>query len=590
MGGSLPTPAGLRTPPCYHPQLHMTVRQIESGKHRTVVEVLREAAEVNTEVEAFVEPWGGRRAMTFGEWDRAADGLAGMMARRGVGRGDVVSLVLPSCIDYAVCYAAALRLGAVTSGVNPRLGPTEMKSIVKRAAPALTVIDPALEVALPAVAARVVSRAEAADAWDGPPPPRWPTLHDDDPVAVVWTSGTTGQPKGAVFDHACLAAVSEGADALSRPGDRRLSPLPFAHVGFMTKTWDEIAHAITTVITPTPWRAAEALVVMESERVTVAQGVPTQWSLMLALEELDRTDLSALRIAGTGAAPMPASQVAEIRRRLGVPVIVRFASTETAICTGTRPDDPDDVVANTVGRPVPGVELSLVGDDGGDVAPGETGRVRIRSRATMRGYWPAAPPKATGDPPRGTEHLVDATATARVLSPDGWVTTGDYGVVGVDGNLRLVGREHERYIRGGYNVYPGEVEDVLVGHPAVQRAAVVGVPDPVLGEVGVAFVVPAPPRGAEGGSAVPAGPGLRLDDLRSYCASRLADYKAPDALVVLEALPLTPMMKVDKRSLAEPARAAAAARAVVIGRPRSEGPGPGAEVPERPEHEEEHVR
>jgi acyl-CoA synthetase (AMP-forming)/AMP-acid ligase II len=564
----------------------MTVRQIQSGKHRTVVDLLREAADVNADVEAFVEPWGPRRAVTFGAWDRAADGVAGMMARRGVDRGDVVSLVLPSCIDYAVCYAAALRLGAVTSGVNPRLGVGEVASIVERAAPALSVVDPVLEVTLPAAVGTVVTRDEAASAWGGPPPSRRPALHDDDPVAVVWTSGTTGKPKGAVFDHRCLAAVSEGADALSRTGDRRLSPLPFAHVGFMTKTWDEIAHAITTVITPAPWRAAEALAVMESERVTVAQGVPTQWSLMLALEELDRADLSALRIAGTGAAPMPASQVAEMRRRLGVPVIVRYASTETAICTGTRPDDPDEVVANTVGRPVPGVELSLVGDDGSEVALGETGRVRIRSRAVMRGYWAARPPERTDETPRGSAHLVDAAATARVLSPDGWVVTGDYGTVGADGHLRLVGREHERYIRGGYNVYPVEVEDVLAGHPAVLRAAVVGAPDPVLGEVGVAFVVPAPPTLATGGSAMPGGNGLGLDDLRAYCLGRLADYKAPDALVVLESLPLTPMMKVDKRSLAEPARAAAAARPAAAGRARPGGP---ASPPRGVTHEEEHV-
>ncbi len=557
----------------------MTVRQIQSGKHRTVVGLLREAAEVNADVEAFVEPWGARSVLTFGGWDRAADGVAGMMARRGVGRGDVVCLVLPSSIDYAVCYAAALRLGAVTSGVNPRLGPAEVESIVARAAPALSVVDPALGVALPAGAGAVVSRDEAVAARGDPPPPRWPVLHDDDPVAVVWTSGTTGQPKGAVFDHRCLAAVSDGADALSRLGDRRLSPLPFAHVGFMTKTWDEIAHAITTVITPTPWRAAEALAVMASERVTVAQGVPTQWSLVLALEELDRADLSALRIAGTGAAPMPASQVAELRRRLGVPVVVRYASTETAICTGTRPDDPDEVVASTVGRPVPGVELSLVGDDGLEVAPGETGRVRIRSRATMRGYWAAAPRTVAGEPPRGAAHLVDVAATARVVSRDGWVATGDYGVVGPDGNLRLVGREHERYIRGGYNVYPVEVEDALVRHPAVQRAAVVGVPDPVLGEVGVAFVVPSPAPGADGGPAGAAARGLQLDELRAHCAARLADYKVPDALVVLESLPLTPMMKVDKRALAEPARAAAAAR------PAATGPAP----PATQDQEEEQV-
>jgi acyl-CoA synthetase (AMP-forming)/AMP-acid ligase II len=362
-----------------------------------------------------------------------------------------------------------------------------------------------------------------------------------------------------IFDHRSLAAVSDGADVLSRPGDRRLSPLPFAHVGYMTKAWDEIAHGITTVITPTPWRAADALRIIEEERITVAQGVPTQWALVLALDELDRTDLSSLRIAGTGAAPMPATHVAELRRRLGVPVVVRYASTETAICTGTVPEDPDDVVATSVGRPVPGVQLSVVGEDGQEAGPGRAGRVRIRSRAVLRGYWGDAPSLGDGpggDGPRGTAHLIDAVATAEVLSDDGWVTTGDFGIVGEDGNLRLVGREHERFIRGGYNVYPVEVEEVLATHPAVAQAVVVGAPDPVLGEVGVAFVVPSASR--EPGGMPPVVPPPA--ELRAYCAERLADYKAPDALVLLDELPLTAMMKVDKRSLAAPARVAAADR------------------------------
>ncbi len=132
----------------------------------------------------------------------------------------------------------------------------------------------------------VVTRAEARSWWGEQGPDSWPQLASSDPVAVVWTSGTTGQPKGALFDHANLAAVARGTDVLSQPGDRRLSPLPFAHVGYMTRAWDEIGNAVTTVITPTPWRADDAIRIMADEGVTVAQGVPTQWALMLASEEL----------------------------------------------------------------------------------------------------------------------------------------------------------------------------------------------------------------------------------------------------------------------------------------------------------------
>ena len=525
----------------------MTVRQIE-GELRTVVDVLRAAASVNADVEAYVEPATAgtpRRALTFAAWDRAADGVAGRLAAAGVARGSVVCLVVPSSIDYMVCYAAAARLGAVTSGVNPRLGAAEVRSILERTLPTVTVVDDGADVPGGPVGT-LLRRSEALAAAAGPPPPAFPALEPTDPVAVVWTSGTTGLPKGAVFDHRRLAAVAAGTDTLSEPGDRRLSPLPFAHVGSMTRTWDEAANGITTVITPTPWKAADAVRIMAEERITVAQGVPTQWALVMAHPDLDAADVSALRVAGTGASRAPAELVAAMRTRLGVPVVVRYTSTEASLGTGTVPGDPDELVAVSVGRPVPGVALAVVDDDGAPVGTGEVGRVRLRSAAVMLGYWGGPP---TGPGAGGV--VYDEAATRAVLGDDGWLTTGDFGRLDEGGNLHLVGRANELYIRGGYNVYPAEVEAALGAHPAVAQAAVVGAPDPVLGEIGVAFVVP------EAGAAA-ADAGALGDELRAHARASLADYKAPDRVVVVEALPLTPMMKVDKRTLADRAAAVAA--------------------------------
>jgi acyl-CoA synthetase (AMP-forming)/AMP-acid ligase II len=185
-------------------------------------------------------------------------------------------------------------------------------------------------------------------------------------------------------------------------------------------------------------------------------------------------------------------------------------------------DDDAEVVATTVGRPAPEVELRIVDPaDGREQPTGEVGEVQCRSAAMMRGYW--------RDPVR----------TAEAVDAEGWLHTGDLGLVGVDDNLRIVGRLKEMYIRGGYNVYPAEVEAALAEHPSVARAAVVGAPDPVLGEVGVAFVVPAP-------ESAPPTP----EALRSWCRDRLADYKAPDRFAVVDELPLTSMLKVDKSALA----------------------------------------
>jgi acyl-CoA synthetase (AMP-forming)/AMP-acid ligase II len=491
------------------------------GSFRSVVDLMRATADAHPEREAFVD--GGRR-LTFAAWDRAADGLAATLAEAGVGRGDVVCLMLPSSADYAVCYQAAMRLGAVTSGINLRLGPAEVASIVARTRPELTVVDRAAsQHPVPPGAGRHLARDELDEACRADPIRPRPRIDGSEAVAIVWTSGTTGEPKGAVFGHTNLEACAVGAGDLSQPGDRRLSPLPFAHVGFMTKAWDELVNVVTTIIVPSPWKAGEALRLIEEEAVTVAQGVPTQWSLMLAHPRFDATDVSSLRVAGTGASTVPPELVREMRRRLGCPVVVAYTSTEAAITTRSRIGDADEVVSGTVGRASEGVEVEVM------ATRGEVGRVRCRSAAVMRGYW--------GDPAR----------TAEVLDADGWLTTGDLGRVDDAGNVVLVGRKSEMYIRGGYNVYPAEVEAVLGEHPKVDKVAVVGVPDPVLGQIGAAYVVPAP------------GPVPTRDDLRDWCRRRLADYKAPDRLELLTELPVTSMLKVDKQALAASTAATAAA-------------------------------
>jgi len=469
---------------------------------RTTVDLLRAVADAEGDRDAFVEP---ARRITFGGWNRAADGLAAWWADAGVGPGDVIALMLPSSIDYAVCYQAAMRLRAITTGINTRLGPVEVASILERTSP------------------RVIVRAEdldvVRDAYAFDRPVKMPRVRPDDAVAIVWTSGTTGMPKGAVFDHDNLAAVAIGAGELGERFDRRLSPLPFAHVAFMSRPWEEIEKVITTVIPSTPWEARDTLQLMERERVTVGQGVPTQWRLVLDHPAFEGTDLSSLRIAGTGAAMVPPDLVREMERRLGCPVVIGYTSTEAAITTGTVPGDSPEVIARTVGRARANVELEVVDDEGRSCPVGDVGRVRCRSGAVMREYW--------RDPLR----------TAEVLDEHGWLSTGDAGTLDERGYLTLVGRKSDMYIRGGYNVYPAEVERVLSEHPSVAQVALVGIPDRVLGEIGLAFVVPA-------GEATP-----DLDVLRAHCRAALADYKAPDRLEIIDALPLTSVGKVDKRAL-----------------------------------------
>jgi len=473
-----------------------------TGSFGTFAELMDAAAAQLQDHEAYVEMDSGRR-LTFGEWHRDADAAAARMAANGIRPGDVVAIALPPSIDYAVACAAALRLGAVATGINTRLGPRETAAIVAGCEPRL-VIDDALA---------LQGRGD---------PHRSPTgTAPDDPAVIIWTSGTTGLPKGAWFDHRNLAAAVRTAGAMTEPFDRRISGVPMAHAGYMAKLWEQCAMGVTLVLTPTPWTAESMLRVLVDEQVTVGAGVPTQWAKLLELPQVATTDLTRLRVCLAATAPAPPELVVRMRTLLGCPVVVRYAMTESPSITGTSPDDPPEVQYRTVGKPQAETSIDLVDARGDVVPPGEVGQVRVEGPCVMRGYWR------------------DAAATRDVLDTHGRLLSSDLGRLDDDGNLVLVGRASDMYIRGGYNVYPLEVENVLTEHPSIAGAAVVGAERSVIGEIGVAFIV-----------VVPGAPIPSPDSIRSWVADRLADYKAPDEVRVVEALPLTPMGKVDKGALA----------------------------------------
>lgn len=472
----------------------------------TLLDLFDEVLTDSADVEAFVEigPGGATRRITFEQWATAADAAARTLIGAGVGPGDVVAIALPSGIDYAVAYQAVVRAGAIATGINPRLGSREVAHILDRCAPAL-----------------VIDRPVEAAAGPGDPAARHLDTATTDPVAIVWTGGTTGVPKGAWFDHAGLRAMAEGAAPLSAPGDRRLSPLPFAHVGYMTRAWDELAHRITTVVVPTPWTAAAALDLIDRERVTVCQGVPTQYRLMLDHPRLATCDTSHLRLAGIGAARIPPELVAEMTTALGCPVVVRYASTEASLATGTRLTDDAATVCSTVGRPNGGVELRVVDDAGAPAGVDEVGHVLLRSRAMMRGYWN------------------DPEATKRSIDEAGWMHSGDLATLDEEGYVHIVGRLKDMIIRGGENIYPREIEAALHSHPAVADAQVVGVPSRKYGEEVMAWV-----KLREGARA-------DEQELKVYCCERMASFKVPRYWRMVETFPMTVTGKVQKFRLRE---------------------------------------
>jgi acyl-CoA synthetase (AMP-forming)/AMP-acid ligase II len=473
---------------------------------------------------AYVAPDGG--ALNYGDLDRVSDEVAVGLARRGLTAGDVLALVVPPSPEYPVAYLAAAKLGAITAGVNNRLTAVERSALIETAAPRLVLAASGLE---PENASNVatVEPARGVDAIlrdlrvEGEAPPPLPD-DADRPVAIVFTSGTTGTPKGALYCNRQLEFITrtDVGDA-SGGGGRSAVGTPMAHLGFMTKLPGNLRRGGTSFIMRR-WRAADALRLAAEHRMTTVAGVPTQLALMLREPDFDAYDLDTVRFLVIGGGPVTPGLAHEARARFRAALATRYSCTEAGIGLGTAFDDPEEDAVVSVGRPHPAIDLAVVDDDDRPVASGEVGQVCLRSPAVMSGYW------------RDTE------ATRAAFTPDGFVRTGDLGWVDDRGRLRLVGRTKEMYVRGGHNVYPVEIEAVLSSHPAVAAVAITPVTDAVMGEIGVAVVVPrdsaAPPS---------------LEQLREFAAPHLAPYKLPEALRVAESLPLTAMEKVDRRALRE---------------------------------------
>jgi acyl-CoA synthetase (AMP-forming)/AMP-acid ligase II len=510
---------------------------------------------------------------TFSQWSADSELIASALAERGVGPGDMVVLMLPSGQDFASGYLAALRLGAIASAINPRLGKTEVEHILARCDPAVVITT---QPARATGRARAVLTPDQARGLPGTTPSvtGWAATAADAPAAVIWTTGTTGLPKGAWFDHQTMAFIGANLGPLSAPRDRKLMPVPFAHTGYVTRIYDQVIQHSSYILTPPEWSAEAMLDLLATERITLGQGVPTQWEKLVRLDRLEDTDLSSLRLVSTGAARVSPALVRALHSRLKVPVVIRYASTEVPLAFGTRVDDPIEVVATTVGRALGGAEVEIRDPTGRGLSAGETGRIHLRTKAAMRGYWR------------------DERQTGNAMTSDGWLASSDLGRLDADGNLAIVGRADDAYIRGGYNVYPSEVEAALSSHPGVARVTVVGAPAPVIGEIGVAFVVPAPPRTAgEAAASVPGKPGqhppgepgattaarpahgLSEAALRAWCQERIADYKVPDIVALVDDLPVNATFKVDTGQL----KATAARLATERGRPRHAAGPPGIE-------------
>ncbi len=357
-----------------------------------------------------------------------------------------------------------------------------------------------------------------------------------DPCHIMFTSGTTGAPKAAVINHGavCKSYRNWAAVIGLRADDRYLIVNPFFHSFGLHAGILACLMSGATMLPQAVFDVDGIMQRVSTEGVPVLPGPPAIYQTILNHPNLDSHDMSSLRLAVTGAAPVPVSLIEAMRERLGFEVIVTgYGLTETSgIVTMCRHDDPPEVISTTSGRAIDDVDVRVVGDDGTELPRGEPGEIVVRGYNVTSGY------------------LDDPAATAETIDDDGWLHTGDMGIMNDDGYLTITDRLKDMYICGGFNAYPAEIESVLSAHPAIAQVAVIGVPDERLGEVGHAFITPTTTDQFKKG-ATTQDEKERKEELIAWAAERLANYKVPRAITFVDSLPLTASGKVQKHLLRE---------------------------------------
>ncbi|KPI06454.1 o-succinylbenzoate--CoA ligase [Actinobacteria bacterium OK074] len=458
----------------------------------------------------------GRQALTNVQLLRRVQAAARHLQDLGIGPGDVVALRLTNRVEFVLLLFAAWRLGATITPVNPSMTDIEVARQLTDSGARLLVSEDG-EAAV-ADGTAVLAVGELHD--DTAAEPDEAPLPDPSALALlIYTSGTTGVPKGVMLDHANIDAMADmGRRALEvGPADRCLLILPLFHVnGIVVSTLVPLLAGASLTIADR-FNPQTFFDVVERERPTFFSAVPTIYSMLAALPDQVRPDTSSLRFGVCGAAPASAELLTRFEARYGFPLVEGYGLSE-GTCGSTINPVAGPRRAGTVGLPFPGQEIRIVDADGSEVPPGVEGEVVVRGPNVMRGY------------------LGRPEETAKVIV-DGRLHTGDVGRLDADGYLTLVGRSKDMIIRGGENIYPKEIEDVLVGDPSVLEAAVIGVPDEKWGEVVVAYVQPRP------------GSTVDPSALQSLCARSLTGFKRPTAFFVVDAIPKNPVGKIDKVSL-----------------------------------------
>jgi long-chain acyl-CoA synthetase len=468
--------------------------------------------------------------LTYHQLDCAAARIANLLQDKGIEAGDRVGIMLPNVPYFAAIYYAILRVGAVVVPMNVLLKKREVgfylsdsgakllfawhgfaeaaETGAEEAGAELILVEPGKFEELVAEyddSFEVVDRA------------------DDDTAVILYTSGTTGTPKGAELTHANLARNVEAFANFTDIDQSSvvLGALPLFHSFGQTCGLNAAVRAGACLTLIPRFDPGKALEIIDRDRVNVFEGVPTMYAAMLNHPDRDSYDTSCLELCASGGSAMPVEVMKAFEDAFDAKILEGYGLSETSpVASFNHPDR--ERKPGSIGTPIEGVEMKVVDDDGNEVAQGEPGEILIRGHNVMKGYW----------------NRPDATVES--ISDDGWFATGDMGTVDEDGYFFIVDRKKDLIIRGGYNVYPREIEEVIYEHPAVREAAVVGVPHDDLGEeVGAAIALKDDAPCTE-------------DDIREHCKEQVAAYKYPRAIWFVDELPKGPTGKILKREIEPP--------------------------------------
>ena len=473
----------------------------------------------------------GDEVITYAELDQATARVAGLLRERGFEPGDRAGIMLPNVPEFAIAYYGVLRAGGVVVPMNVLLKKREVEfylgdSEAKAIFAWHEFADPAREGAAEVGAECIVVEPESfADLLaNAAPADEVVDRSADDTAVILYTSGTTGKPKGAELTHANLTINADVSKALFTldHDDVVLGALPLFHAFGQTCGLNASVSAGASLALIPRFDAGKVLATIERDGVTVFEGVPTMFAALLHQPDREQFDVSTLRVCVSGGAALPVEVLRGFEAAFDCVILEGYGLSETSpVACFNHPDR--ERMPGSIGTPVEGVEMKLVDDHRQDAAPGDVGEIAIRGHNVMKGYWNR--PEATAD----------------AIDDAGWFYSGDIARIDDEGRYFIVDRKKELIIRGGYNVYPREIEEVLYEHPAVREAAVIGIPHDSLGE--------------EVGAAVALKPGTQVteSEIRDYVKANVAAYKYPRHVWFVDELPKGPTGKILKREIKPPA-------------------------------------